>query len=365
MPEQQSNRPLRVLCLDGGGMRGIYTAAYLSFVATTFARRRSVSSLDIGAGFDLIAGTSTGAIIGCGLALGIPLEKVIQLYRRHGKAIFPRKLPDKFRPNLAIDLRQRPRALKNGEKALRAALDDCFGTATIGSVYAERKIALAIPAVDIAQHRSWVFKTPHLSTSSNRDDDYTLVDVCLATSAAPLFRSLAAVEHKQAGGVTSRMMFADGGLWANNPVLVGMIEALQMGRLDQPIEIFCLGTCSLPAGEDISQVRADRGLLEWRFGGEAAKLAIDAQQFAYDNMAQMLSKHVNRSCEVVRFPSSQVPAAMLKYLDLDDTRPEAADALVNQARADADMTNSRCSDPNDREGVLVSQLFASIPSKGA
>lgn len=363
MQEQQSDKPLRVLCLDGGGMRGIYTAAYLSFVASTFARRRSASSLDVGAGFDLIAGTSTGAIIGCGLALGIPLEKIVQLYRQHGKAIFPRKLPDKFGTNLAVDLRRRPRALRNGEKALRGALDDCFGTATVGSVYAERKIALAIPTVDIAQHRSWVFKTPHLPTSNHRDDNYMLVDVCLATSAAPLFRSLAAVEP--ASGVTSRMMFADGGLWANNPVLVGMIEALQMGRPDQPIEIFCLGTCSLPAGEDISQVRADRGLLEWRFGGEAAKLAIDAQQFAYDHMARMLSKHVNRPCEVIRFPSNQVPAAMLKYLDLDDTRAEAAEALVNQARADADMTNSRCSDPNDREGVMVNRLFSSIPAKGA
>jgi patatin-like phospholipase/acyl hydrolase len=188
--EQQQIKPLRVLCLDGGGMRGIYTAEYLSIVASAFARRRGAPSLGVGAGFDLIAGTSTGAIIGCGLALGIPIEKIVQLYRRHGKAIFPRKLPDKLSPSLAIDLRQRPKALRRGEKALRSALDDCFGTATIGSVYAERKIALAVPAVDMAQHRSWVFKTPHLPTSNNRDDNYRLVDVCLATSAAPLFRSL-------------------------------------------------------------------------------------------------------------------------------------------------------------------------------
>lgn len=363
MKEQQTVKPLRVLSLDGGGMRGIYTGSYLSFVSSAFARRRSASSLDVGAGFDLIVGTSTGAIIGCGLALGIPLDNIVQLYRRHGKAIFPRKLPDKFGTSLAVDLRQRPKALRQGEKALRAALDDCFGKATIGSVYAERKIALAIPAVDMAQHRSWVFKTPHLPTSNHRDDNYMLVDVCLATSAAPLFRSLAAVEPVSGSG--NRVMFADGGLWANNPVLVGMIEALQMAGTDQPIEIFCLGTCSTPAGEDISQIPVDRGLIEWRFGGEAAKLAIDAQQFAYDHMARMLSKHVDRPCDVIRFPSNQVPAPMLKYLDLDDTRPEAAEALISQARADADMTNSRCSDPHDREGVLVNQLFASMPARGA
>lgn len=360
--ESPANKTLRVLCLDGGGMRGIYTAAYLSSISDSFAQKRSVSSLDIGAGFDLITGTSTGAIIGCALAVGIPLSQIVQLYRRYGKAIFPRKLPSKFGTDLLNDLRKRPAALRAGEKALRKALEDVFGDTTIVNVYEERGIALAIPAVEIGHHRSWVFKTPHLSTSNHRDDNYRLVDVCLATSAAPLFRSLAAIE--QAGGMAGRAMFADGGLWANNPVLVGLIEALQMAQPSQAIEIFCLGTCPYPAGEDISQVRPDRGLLQWRFGGEAAKLAIDAQEFAYDHMARMLSKHLNRPCEVIRFPREQVPAAMMKYLDLDDASVEAADALVAQARSDANMTNSRCSDPKDREGILVNSLFFSIPARG-
>jgi Patatin-like phospholipase len=52
--------PFRVLSLDGGGMRGTYTATYLDKIADTFAKRRNVGALDIGAGFDLIVGTSTG-----------------------------------------------------------------------------------------------------------------------------------------------------------------------------------------------------------------------------------------------------------------------------------------------------------------
>ena len=62
----------------------------------------------------------------------------------------------------------------------------------------------------------------------------------------------------------------------------------------------------------------------------------------------------------MRFPSEKVPAALVPYLGLDDTRREAIDALVNQARSDADMTNSRCTNP-DEEAKLICDLFQSAP----
>lgn len=342
-------------------MRGIYTAAYLSCVAEGFSRKRNTSSLDIGAAFDLIVGTSTGAIIGCALATDIPPSRIVRLYREHGRQIFPRKLPERFGWYLYQDLKGRAAALAAGETALRAALSECFGKTTLKLLYSGRKIALAIPAVDLAQHRSWVFKTPHHPNTNHRDDDYTLVDVCMATTAAPLFRSLATIPTPTA--LAEERVFADGGLWANNPVLVGMIEALELAQPSQSIEIFCLGTCPRPAGEDTSTLTINRGLKEWGFGGEAAKLSIDSQEFAYDHMARMLCNHVNRPCRVVRFPRQSVPAALMKYLDLDDTRPAAADALINQARSDADMTNSRCGDPMDPEGQLVNRLFQEMPAR--
>ncbi|MEQ1864439.1 MAG: CBASS cGAMP-activated phospholipase [Micropepsaceae bacterium] len=351
--------PFRVLSLDGGGMRGTYTATYLDQVARAFACRRGVDGIDIGAAFDLIVGTSTGAIVACALAVGVPLGKVVDLYRLHGPTIFRRPVPSGV-VQAVIDHFERPAALAAGEASLRKALEGILGKTTLKDIYERRGIALAINAVEMSQHRAWVFKTPHFAATNHRDDAYSLVDVCLATTAAPIFRSMSAVNHD--GDGKGHNVFVDGGLWANNPVMVGLIEALDVASAGQPIEVFCLGTCPIPAGEQIDRKAVTRGLSDWRFGGDAASLAIDAQQFAYDHMAKKLAKHVGRACSVLRFPSDKVPAALVPYLGLDDTRPEAVNALINQARSDADMTNSKCVyRDRDPEAALICSLFESAP----
>jgi hypothetical protein len=118
----------------------------------------------------------------------------------------------------------------------------------------------------------------------------------------------------------------------------------------------------MPAGEEISKDAVDRGLLEWKFGGEAAGLGVDAQQFAFDHMAKKLARHLDRECRIIRFPSDKVPAALIPYLGLDETRPKAIEALVNQARSDAEMTNAKCAYADiDPEAALICALFDSAP----
>jgi hypothetical protein len=355
-----NSTPFRVLSLDGGGMRGVYSATYLDHVASAFARRRGAPSLDIGAAFDLIVGTSTGAIIGCALAHGVPLTTVIDLYRTRGRAIFPRPFPTRVGFSLFLDLLARPRALKRGADALRLALTETFGDTTVRQLYDRRGIALAMTAVQFEQHRNWVFKTPHHPGMGRRDDNCSLVDVCLAASAAPLYRSLAAIE-RDPGKAPGYEVFADGGLWANNPVLVGLTEALEMTEPGRKIEIFCLGTRPRPAGELIAIDALNRGFAGWKFGADMMTVSIDAQEFAYDDIARKLSSHVDRDCRIMRFPCGQVTRELRPYLALDDTRPRAIKALIAQARADGDLANGKCENPDDYEGRIISELFREMP----
>ncbi len=357
-----SAKPFRVLSLDGGGMRGTYTAAYLHELTTVAANRRGVPKLDLGKAFDLIVGTSTGGIIACALMYGVPLQRVVDLYTKHGHQIF--QMPMRRTSLGELLLReisgQRSAALGAGAAALRRALDKELGSTTLFETYERRGIALAVPAVALSHHRSWVFKTPHLAGSNGRDNKYKLVEICMATSAAPIYRSLAAVDDPSGHG--SYQVFADGGLWANNPVMVGLVDAVQMADPDQEIEIFCLGACPRPAGQLVPKQSLNRSIYGWRCGADVVSLSIDAQEFAYDNMARLLCPHLKNECSVIRFPRESVPANFADYLDLDETRDEAKDALLQMAKHDADMTNSRMNDSNDCDAQRIQRLFMAANS---
>jgi predicted acylesterase/phospholipase RssA len=110
-------------------MRGLYTAAYLDAVAGGFARQRGVLALDLASGFDLIAGTSTGAVLACAIANRVSMQRVAELYRKHGHAIFPRRVPQS-KVRIALQLLFRSSINASGAKALRAALAECYGTTT-------------------------------------------------------------------------------------------------------------------------------------------------------------------------------------------------------------------------------------------
>src|SRR5881397_2675011 len=116
-------------------MRGVYTATYLGELAEAFARKRHTAPLDVGKGFDLIVGTSTGGIVACALAAGVPLRDVVALYREHGTAIFPMKLPTRFGFSLVRQLATRPVALASGARALLEILEARFGNETLEEVY--------------------------------------------------------------------------------------------------------------------------------------------------------------------------------------------------------------------------------------
>ena len=352
-----NTNPFKVLSIDGGGMRGLYSASFIQGLIKLTSKRFNTDLADFGKEFDLIVGTSTGAILGCGLAYGLPSREIVSLYTNIGNKIFPRPLP---KSKLQLFLQNRRKLNEQGNKALKQALQNAFGNETLASVYNRRRIGLAIPSVNFTTHKAWVFKTPHDPTSSRRDNEYLLIDVCLASSAAPVYRSLAAI--KQPGNTSTKDMFVDGGLWANNPILVALIEAMRVASSQQSIQIFSLGTSAAPNGSVHNPDKPHWGITEWEFGAKAVGLSMDAQTGVAQEMANMLAKTIERDIQIVRFPEPSIPRGHAKLLSLDSTSEQACNLLQQLASTAVDETNQLIN-ANSPDGQLISQLLGNNTSK--
>jgi patatin-like phospholipase/acyl hydrolase len=176
--------PFRVLSLDGGGIRGLYTVVLLHGIAQRVARMNGQPEdrLDIGNAFHLIVGTSTGALLATALAAGVSLEDVISLYWSKASSIFHNPVPQSGWPLYRWLWRHRAEA-GNSPEALRSALESVFKDETVEQMYQRRGIALCVPTVNVETQKSWVYKTPHDKKEDRlqRDNKYRLVDVCIET----------------------------------------------------------------------------------------------------------------------------------------------------------------------------------------
>ena len=117
-------------------MRGTYTATYLACLAATFARRRDVPAIDVGAAFDLIVGTSTGGIIACALAFGLSLAPRLVL-QEHGACDFSATSASRHAGvDLVVDIFARKRSLQSGAQgAPRRPCRSVSGQATLVDFY--------------------------------------------------------------------------------------------------------------------------------------------------------------------------------------------------------------------------------------
>lgn len=196
----------KILSIDGGGIKGIYAASFL-------AQMEKKCGINIYEYFDLIAGASTGGIIAGALALGISAQRILDLYVQKGGEIFPKhRLRHLFKTKYSSG----PLESEFGIVFQELCLKDC-------------KTRLVIPAYNLASRKVRVFKTPH-ADDLFFDKDIRMTDCLLATTAAPTYFR----PHKMEGGV-----FIDGGVGANNPSLIAMVEGIT--RCDWPIsDIFLL-----------------------------------------------------------------------------------------------------------------------------
>ena len=245
------DRDLRILSIDGGGIRGIFPAAVL-----TGLEERCLGGSSITEYFDLIAGTSTGGIIAIGLAAGLKASELRDLYIERGCEIFPPPcsgflgvVETKWR-NLLKYFRYR-----YSRKALVRILDGVLGERKFG----DSRSRLCIPSFDGRYGEVYIFKTPH-HPNFYEDAKEPMTKVALATSAAPTF-----FRPFEEGGYT----FVDGGVWASNPIMVALVDALSCFSVPRErIRILSLGCGSSSYVVDKSKTRG--GLLAWRRIIEAA-----------------------------------------------------------------------------------------------
>lgn len=239
-----ADRPFRILSIDGGGIRGILPATILAEF-----ERIHLNGESAGHYFDLIAGTSTGGIIALGLSIGMTASDILKVYVEHGEEIFPplrgafKDLKSKLQFVRSLSRYQYERA------PLERHLRRIFGNTLLGD--AQRRVC--IPSFDGFTEVN-VFKTPH-HPDFQRDWREEMVTIALATSAAPTFFSIYRNGDRQ---------FADGGVWANNPVMVALVDALSCYTIDRhQIEILSIGCSESEMIFTERQIRGG-GLWHWR-----------------------------------------------------------------------------------------------------
>lgn len=355
----ENSRPFRVLSLDGGGMRGLYTAVVLHTMMKRFSESSDSNELDIGKGFDLIVGTSTGGILASALAAGKSIQSVIDLYTQFGPEIFSNPIPKRKLP-LGFWLPRNLFSPANSNHVLKRELENLFKQTTIKDVYDKRGIGLCIPAVNIATHQAWVFKTAH-NSGKHRDDKYKLSDVCLATSAAPIYLPMVALANPDLQ--QSYTCFADGGLWANNPVLVGLTEALGLTS-DRPIEIISIGTCPPPMGKVLLEKELNLGILNWQVGVKPLELSIDAQASGHNHMANFLAREITslgKPCKILRIDATAPSAEHIEQLGLDRANPKSIQVLTQLGSHDGSIAHGKAIGPTINEYSFLKEIFCSMP----
>ncbi len=273
----QSNKR-RILSLDGGGIKGVFAAAFLETIEEATGKR-------IADHFDLIAGTSTGGIIALGLGLGMSAREISQFYLNDGPRIFDQPNPLDNQGILSKLMSFARGRINNGKQLaapkydsgeLRNALERAFQAKRLG----DSKTRLLIPAYNADKEDVHVFKTRH-HPRFQVDWKEGAVNVALATAAAPTYFAA----HPMPSGAP----LIDGGVWANNPVGLAAVEARSvLDWKDDDLFIVRLG-CT----EEALDIPVDAGYAGLLFRSTA--LFMQGQSRGSDGTAVLLSGHRQES----------------------------------------------------------------------
>ena len=263
-----------ILSLSGGGYRGLFTATVLEELERALG-------VPLAQRFDLITGTSIGGIMALALAAEVPTTRLTTLFTTHGSSIF------RSRRKASSTLLGK---LRFGDQWLRAKYDatplrkllsapDLLGELHIRDL----QHRVLIPTVNFTKGSAQLFKTPH-HPRFWRDREHALVDIALATSAAPSYFPIHAFDGQ---------CYLDGGLVANSPAFLAVLEAKHfLGCVNSSrIHVLSIGTMNSRCTND-ETVGLDRGLLWSQPSGKGWReklfdVTIGAQEVLLDDMLKL------------------------------------------------------------------------------
>jgi len=295
----------KVLSIDGGGIKGLYAARILEHFEDRF-------NCHIADYFDLICGTSTGGLIALGLSLNIPVGLISNLYYRRGKQIFPQ------RNSFLSSLRQIFLRSKYDNSELRRALEEMFGERTL----ADSRCLLCIPAFSLTDGRPFIFKYDHSEGNLCRDGKTKYVDIALATSAAPAYLPIVTVD------TYDRKQFIDGGIYANNPTLVGVVEALRYfvgsGKKFQKLMVMSIGSLEPNPGRRFV-TKHHRSVIDWN--KDLIATFFEGQAYLTGYFVETLAQHCDSPFDYVRIPGAPLSPEQAGIINMDNTSSEALNLM--------------------------------------
>lgn len=220
----------RILALDGGGIKGVFTASVLATLEDALGE-------SIASHFDLIAGTSTGGILAVGLGIGLSPQELLNFYCKHGSDIFP---ITEYHKSILRTIRHFF-TTKYSNNILANLLQESYCTDGCDKTLGESLCRLVIPAYDATSGLCHIFRTPHNKLFVN-SSHIRACEVATATASAPTYFSASNVKNMIADSA-----YLDGGVWANCPTLAGIVEAVCYLSVPlERIDVLSIGTTDEP-----------------------------------------------------------------------------------------------------------------------
>lgn len=288
-----------VLEIDGGGIRGV--AALVQLIEFERILKKPLKDH-----FDLITGTSTGAIVAVLLSVGYSTEDILNLYTVHGDRIFKKSFFRKgwFRP-------------KYNDEYFNSILLQYTKTLTLKDC----KTDVLIPAYNITKKEGKLFKSK--KAKEDNSYNYTLFDVIRSSASAQSFFKPVVIEGDE---------FIDGGMYVNNASSMALLECLKEGY--EKVNIISFST-----GEKkslISRKILEGGMLSWAEPTIDILLAEGAQltDYTLSTIYPLLSNLLNRRFGIyVRCKSLIV----MSNGTIDDASESNINNMINDGETSAKM----------------------------